>query len=90
MKRNGRVDANQGEIVRALRKAGCSVQSLAGVGDGVPDLLVARAGKLFLLEVKMAGKGLTKDQEEWVAGWWSAVHIVRTPEEALRAVGAIK
>jgi hypothetical protein len=36
-----RKDDNQDAIVEALEAAGCKVQSLAGVGRGCPDLLVA-------------------------------------------------
>lgn len=40
MKLRGRVDANQPEIVRALRDIGASVVSLANVGQGCGDILV--------------------------------------------------
>ena len=49
MRRRPRVDANQAEIVAALRAAHCSVQSLASLGDGAPDLLVGHAGANVLL-----------------------------------------
>ena len=42
--RAARVDDNHVAVVEALRKAGAMVQSLAAVGDGVPDLLI---GKFF-------------------------------------------
>src|SRR5580700_7594734 len=51
MRHRPRIDANHVEIVKALRQAGASVQSLAGVGKGCPDLLVARAGQMWLIEV---------------------------------------
>ena len=87
-----RVDANQPDIVAALRRAGCSVQSLAMVGHGVPDLLVGRHGDLFLLEVKDGAKPpskqkLTQDEIEWIAKWDTTVFIVTSTEEALMAVG---
>lgn len=85
MRRAARTDANQAEIVTALRKSGCQVESLAKLGRGVPDLLVSRAGKLKLLEVKTKRGDLTPDQRRWHALW--PVHVVRSPEEALRAVG---
>lgn len=86
----GKVDANQGDIVRALERVGAKVQSLAGVGDGVPDLLVLRHGKLYLLEVKGPKTPLTPAESEWHAKWERAggvVAIVRTPKEALEAIG---
>lgn len=85
MRRAAKVDKNHAEIVRALRKAGCQVQSLAAIGRGVPDLLCARASRIWLLEVKHGKGDLTAAQRAWHALW--PVFIVRTPEEALRAVG---
>jgi len=83
-----RVDANQGEIVKALRKCGCRVQSLAMVGKGCPDLLVAWVGKLFLLEVKSNTGKLTPDQEAWHDEWCGMVDVVCSVADALKAIGA--
>lgn len=93
--RAAKVDANQSAIVAALRAAGCSVQSLARLGDGVPDLLVGRGGEQWLLEIKRpsgprGGKGgaLTPDQIRWWQDWRGRRPvIVTTPQEALAAVG---
>ena len=90
-----KVDANQGDIVAALRKVGCEVLSLAAVGKGCPDLLVYYGGTcyashnshLFLLEVKSAKGKLTPDQVEFHRDWPAIV--VHNELEALRAVGAI-
>ena len=48
-------DANQAEVVAALRAAGYAVLDLHRVGEGVPDLLVAdeRTGHQVLVEIKM-------------------------------------
>lgn len=96
MRRAARVDANHRLIVAALRASGCSVLSLAAVGKGCPDLLVARAGVNYLLEIKNksasgavssgAARSL-KGQEAWTESWRAPVHFVATPEEALEAVG---
>jgi hypothetical protein len=90
-RRAARVDANHSDIVDALRGAGCLVQSLAAMGKGVLDLLVmVPAGTLYLLEVKGDKGQLTPDQVEWLMkGWIRSTHVrvVRTPEEALTAVG---
>jgi len=91
MRRAARVDANQAEIVAALRKCGCTVQSLASVGNGVPDLLVGRAGRNYLLEVKDGSKSpsardLTGDELRWLHGWRGAATVVETVEEAMKAV----
>ena len=89
MRRAAKIDTTQPGIVDALLAAGCKVQTLAMVGCGVPDLMVARPsdGRLFLLECKSPGGGLTWQQEKWRQAWGWPVHVVQTPEEALRAIG---
>jgi len=84
-----KVDANQSEIVQALRKAGCTVQSLASIGRGCPDLLVAREPGLWLMEIKGKKGKLTADQEIWIDQWRGPVHIVRTTDDALQLVGVL-
>lgn len=87
-----KIDANQPEVVEALRKAGCSVQHLHAVGGGVPDLLCAIAGdQTFIIEVKDGSKppsaqALTKDQVVWHARWRGRVHIVNSVDAALSVV----
>jgi hypothetical protein len=95
MRRAARIDANQDAVVVALRAAGASVQSLAAVGKGVPDLLVAIRGVNLLLEVKDGSKmpserRLTEDQIMWHGSWNGPVCVVDGPESALRAIGVIK
>ena len=85
-----RIDDNHTDIVAVLEKVGCLVLSIAPVGCGCPDLLVLRAGKLFLLEVKDGAKSpsrrkLTPDQQSFHKLW--PVHVVLSPIDALRAVG---
>lgn len=87
-----KVDTNHSAVVNALRQAGCSVQSLAASGDGVPDLLVGRAGRNYLLEVKDGKRApseqrLTLRQLEWHRMWRGSVSVVKSPEDALKAVG---
>ena len=82
-----KVDANQAEIVEALRKAGASVLVLSRVGQGCADLAVGLRGETFFLEIK-AGKGkLTPSEIEFMEGWRGHYAIVRTAEEALEAIG---
>lgn len=88
-----RVDANQKEIVAALRKVGATVQTLHEVGKGCPDLLVAFRGVNYLLEVKDGKKTpskqrLNEDEQEWHAKWGGPVHVVRSVDEAIRVLGA--
>lgn len=94
MRRAAKVDANQEQIVSALRAAGAIVQSLAAIGGGVPDLLVSFRGNLFLLEVKdgkkpPSGQKLTDAQTKWHQAWGALVEVVNSPEAALRAIGAV-
>jgi Holliday junction resolvase len=88
--RFGKVDLNQGAIVDALRKVGVSVQSLASLGKGVPDLVAAKGAMTWLIEVKGPKGQLTPDQVKWVAAWRGDVHVVRTVDDALRLVGVIE
>jgi Holliday junction resolvase len=90
-----RVDGNHAEIVEALRVYGCAVQSLAAVGHGVPDLLVARNGRWYVMEVKDGSKPpsarkLTPDEAAWHErfGRHAVVSVVETVEDALAAVCA--
>lgn len=84
MRRAAKVDRNHKEIVAAFRACGCSVVSLAALGRGVPDLLVARGRWMALVEVKAPGGRLTPDQEAFMAVWRGPkVQIVRTVDDVL-------
>lgn len=91
-RRAAKVDANHNLIVAALRTAGASVQSLAAVGHGVPDILVGIAGETYLLEIKDGSKPasqrkLTDDQTVWHSTWrGKPVVVVETEADALRAI----
>jgi Holliday junction resolvase len=94
--RAAKVDANQEQVVSALRAAGATVQSLASVGKGVPDLLVGHKGHTILMEVKDGQKApsarrLTEDQLKWHGAWnGGTLAVVDGPEAALRVLGVIK
>lgn len=87
-----KVDANQGEIVEALRKAGASVSPSHTAGQGFPDLTVGYRGQTYLLEVKdgslpPSARTLTTPQKIWHEGWRGHVAVVTSVDEALAAVG---
>lgn len=91
-RRAARIDENQPEIIKALRAVGCSVTSLAAVGNGCPDLLVGRHGRNVLIEVKNENqppsrRALSPDEKEWHLNWRGQVSVVNTVGEALRAIG---
>lgn len=80
-----KVDANQGEIVSALRSLGCHVLELSAVGGGVPDLVVwHRDGiRARLVEIKnplTRGK-LNDVQTQWHANWTGMKPLVLTTVE---------
>ena len=85
-----KVDANQSEIVDALRSIGCLITDMSAVGRGFPDLLISFRGRLFLLEIKnpKAHGKLNKLQQEWHANWQGQAAVVHSIEEALQVVTA--
>lgn len=96
MRRAARTDATHTEIVEALRKAGATVHSLAGVGNGVPDLLVGVRGITLLVECKDGSKPpsarrLTPDQQDFMRTWKGGpVAVVDGVDAALRVLEAVK
>ena len=96
MRRAAKIDANQTQVVEALRAAGATVQSLAAVGQGVPDLLVGFQGQTVLMEIKDPRKPpskrrLTEDQLKWHGEWRGGpLAVVDGPDAALRVLGVIK
>ena len=89
MRRAAKVDANQDAIVSALRAAGASVQSLAAVGKGCPDILCSVRGAMYLLEIKTGKAKPNELQQKWHINWNAPVSVVYGPEDALRVIGAI-
>ena len=93
MRHAARVDANQAEIVAALRAAGASVWII-----GLPvDLLVGFRGQSLLMEVKtVTGKRNPKPsrhtqlQKDFMLTWrGGAVSTVTDVEGALHALGVM-
>lgn len=84
MRRDGRVDANQAEIVKKLREMGASVLILSPMGKGIPDLLIGWQGKNYLAEVKnLEGRGikLTPDEQLFFTHWRGQAEIVTCCED---------
>lgn len=78
-----RTDANQAEIVRALRQNGARVQDLHEVGHGCPDILVGFRGRNFLFEIKMPGEKLNEIENKWHSDWRGIAYIVYSADDAL-------
>lgn len=105
MRRAARTDGNHSDIARAWRGVGLSVQSLAAIGRGVPDLLgggslpcphcLRKFPQNILAEVKDGSlspsrRRLTEDEQNFHALWRGPIVVVNSIDEALRVVGAIK
>jgi hypothetical protein len=82
-----RVDANQADIVRALRGIGASVLHCHVLKNAF-DILVGYRGRTFLMEIKATEKDkLTPGEAEFRDTWrGSPYHIVYTPEQAIAII----
>jgi hypothetical protein len=88
MRRAARVDANQQQIISALRAAGAYVWII-----GLPvDLLVGYKGHTFLMEIKTdSKKRLTALQADFFENWsGSTLCRIDNPEAALRMIQVVK
>lgn len=105
MRRAAKVDRNHGDIVAAFRACGCTVQSLAMVGKGCPDLLVgidrlpvhvSTTGSANLVvevkpgDVSASRKRLTVDEMRWHAAWRGQVCVIESAEEAVALVVSLR
>lgn len=102
MRRAAKVDDNHRAVVEAFRALGCLVQSLAAIGKGCPDLLVAvpdydrsqmsEVRRLIVCEVKDGSKPpsarkLTPDEVAWHAAWAGApIFVVTSVADVLRVI----
>jgi len=90
-----KVDANQAEIVEAVRKIGVSVLLLHTVGKGCPDNLWgididSEFSVNILVEIKTEKGKLTPDEEIFFDTWRGQVCIIRSVEEAVELVNQIR
>lgn len=92
MRRAAKVDANHADIREALRKAGWHVEDTFKLGNGFPDLVAIKHGRVEFIEVKDGRKSpsarkLTEDEQALAnrfaaAGKW--VHVIESVEQAVR------
>ena len=87
-----RVDANQPQIVAALRKMGATVLHLHTIGHGCPDILVGHRGKNALVEIKDGEKPpsaqkLTPDEAAFHAEWRGQVAVINSVNDAIAFIG---
>ena len=86
LRQAARTDANQAEIVEALRQVGAHVEI---IGRPV-DLLVGFRHQNFLLEVKRSKVRPRRDQHEqqaWMGKWTGQVTQVESVDQAFTVLG---
>lgn len=87
MRRAARRDANEGDIIKAMREAGAYVKVIND--EGLFDLLVSYRGETLLIECKDGAKPpsarrLTESEQKFHDEWpGSDLYIVNSVEEAL-------
>jgi hypothetical protein len=87
MRRAGRRDANEQEIIKAMRAEGAYVKQIND--EGLFDLLVSYRGETLLVEVKDGAKPpsarrLTDAEQKFHDEWpGSDLYIVNSVEEAI-------
>ena len=88
MRHAARIDANQDQIVTALRAMGATVR-IVTQGNGLPDLLVGFRGVTILMEVKdgqkvPSARRLTPAEQKFFEEWRGGiVAIVNSVDEAI-------
>ncbi len=91
MRRAAKIDATQDQVVSLARAFGATVQSLATVGNGCPDLLIGYKGHTVLVEVKDGGKppsqrALNENQLKWWANWQGGTLVVVNDAQGMENV----
>ena len=77
-------DDNHKEIVEQLRQLGYSVADISQVDGGVGDILVGKANRTWLFEIKRPGETkLTQDEKKFRDRWKGQWAIVTSIEEAM-------
>jgi hypothetical protein len=92
--RAAKVDGNHPAIVDGLRKYGCTVQSLATIGKGCPDILVGWRCENFLFEIKDPSqpknkRTLTDDQFLWHSNWSGNVFVIESLADAIELLNDV-
>jgi Holliday junction resolvase len=83
MHRTHRVDTNQAELIRELEQCNFTVANCSMVGNGFPDLVVARNGRNLLVEVKDGNGQLKTGQKKFALEWKGPVIVAHTVIDVL-------
>ena len=78
-----RTDSNQKIIVDCFRRMGYEVLDLSAVGNGFPDIIIAKHGDNDLVEIKTEKGRLNELQEKFAAIWNAPVYVIRNVDEAI-------
>lgn len=94
MRRAAKVDANQGQIIAAFRKAGASVKPVHVV-KGFVDIVVGINGRNMLVEIKDGAKvkskrKLTEMEQDFHNGWKGSIHIVESVDDVAKVLNGIQ
>jgi len=89
MKKYGKTDANQTDIVEKLRRIpGITVASTASLGNGFPDIVVGFRGRSHLIEIKDGAKTasrrkLTPDEIKFKDKWTGCYFVGNSFDEII-------
>ena len=92
MRRIARTDDNQQQIVKQLRKLGCSVAITSMIGKGFPDFIVGYKGRNYMIELKdgkrkPSEKGLTMDEAKFFTAWSGQIDKCESLDEICKVIG---
>lgn len=86
-----KIDENQPELVKQMRKIGMSVFVTSMVGNGFVDAVCGFRSKNYLFEIKDPNKPpskrkLTDDEQKFFDTWKGEVHKVETIDDVLKII----
>lgn len=81
MRRAAKRDTSEEEVVQALEAIGFAVERLSA--EGMPDLLMSKAGRWYVAEVKTGKRGLTPAQVRMHQAARADIPILRNREDAI-------
>ena len=84
-------DRNHNEIITSLRAVGAEVKETYQ-HPAMLDVIVGYRGRIFWADVKFGKGALTADEQTLIDGFARVgvtLYVWRTPDEALRDIGAI-
>lgn len=93
MRRKARVDDNQSEIVKALRKIpGVTVAVTSMMGNGFPDIVLSYKDFNYMIELKDGNKPkhqqkLTEDEIKFHKSWTGQIAVCSNLDEILELLG---